>query len=51
MPFAIYKVGKVYKVYNLEKKKYAKSSFKTRQSAKNQASNWERYSKTTTGKK
>tara|TARA_R110000824_G_scaffold18954_7_gene74270 strand:+ start:42 stop:242 length:201 start_codon:yes stop_codon:yes gene_type:complete len=51
MPFQIKKVGDKYKVYNLEKKRYAKATFKTRQSASNQAKNWERYSKIRTGKK
>ena len=35
MPFAIQKVGTGYKLYNLEKKTYAKRTFKTRQSAAN----------------
>jgi hypothetical protein len=35
MPFAIQKVGTGYKLYNLEKKTYAKRTFKTRQSAVN----------------
>ena len=35
MPFAIQKVGTGYKLYNLEKKKYAKRTFKTRQAASN----------------
>ena len=51
MPFEIRKVKDGYKVYNLEKKRYTKTKFKTRQSAKNQAKNWERYSKITTGNK
>ena len=43
MPFEIRKVKDGYKVYNLEKKRYAKATFKTKQSATNQAKNWERY--------
>ena len=35
MPFAIQKFGTVYKLYNLEKKRYAKRKFKTRQAASN----------------
>ena len=53
MPFKIKKdlqSGK-WKVYNLEKKTYAKASFNSKQTAINQAKNWERYSKIKTGKK
>jgi len=35
MPFATRKVGNVYKLYNLDKKKYTKRSFKTREAANN----------------
>ena len=35
MHFAIQKVVTGYKLYNLEKKKYAKRTFKTRQAASN----------------
>lgn len=45
MPFRIDKVGNVYKIYNLEKKKYSKVNFKTKQSATNQKNNWLRYDK------
>jgi len=53
MPFEIRKDIKSnkWKVYNLEKKRYAKTSFNSKQTAKNQVKNWERYSKLTTGKK
>lgn len=51
MPFQIKKVGDKWKVYNLEKKRYAKATFNTKQTATRQAKNWERYSKISTGKK
>ena len=35
MPFAIQKVGTGYKLYNLEKKSYAKRTFKTKTAAAN----------------
>ncbi len=35
MPFAIQKVGTGYRLYNLEKKKYSKRTFKSVQSAEN----------------
>ena len=43
MPFRIDKVKNGYKLYNLEKKRYAKATFKTKLAATNQKNNWMRY--------
>ena len=53
MPFKIKKYlrSNKWRIYNLEKKTYAKASFNSKQSAINQAKNWERYSKLNTGKR
>lgn len=45
MPFAIQKVGTGYKLYNLEKKKYAKRSFKTKSAAVNTRRAYMKYDK------
>jgi len=45
MPFTIKKVGDVYKLYNTDKKVFAKKSFKTKQSAINMRKNYMRYDK------
>ena len=45
MPFRIDKVKGGYKLYNTDTKRYAKTTFKTKQSAMNQRRNWMRYSK------
>ena len=45
MPFEIRKQGNKYRLYNLDKKKYAKTSFNSKQSAKKQANNWMRRDK------
>ena len=42
MPFEIRKVKDKYRLYNLEKRRYAKATFNTRESAKRQANNWMR---------
>ena len=42
MPFEIRKKGDKYRLYNLEKRRYAKATFNSRESAKRQASNWMR---------
>ena len=46
MPFRIDKVKNGYKLYNLDKKRYAKPTFKTKLAATNQKKNWMRYAKT-----
>ena len=45
MPFRIDKTTEGFKLYNLHKKEYAKSTFKSKQSAVNQGKNWMRYRK------
>jgi len=45
MPWAIKKVGTIYKLYNLEKKTYVNKTFKSRQAAVNTKKNYERYYK------
>ena len=45
MPYRIDKVKTGYKLYNLDKKSYAKTTFKTRESAQNQSKNWMNYDK------
>ena len=43
MPFRIDKKNNGYKLYNLDKKRYAKPTFKTRQSAMNASKNYSNY--------
>jgi hypothetical protein len=43
MPFKVVAKGDKFKLYNLDKKRYAKPTYNTRQSAKNAASNFMRY--------
>jgi hypothetical protein len=46
MPFRIDKTDKGYRLYNLEKKTYAKRTFKTRQAAVNMKKTYMNYDKT-----
>jgi hypothetical protein len=43
MPFRVDKTKDGYRLYNLEKKQYAKRTFKTRQAAINMKNNYMRY--------
>ncbi len=43
MPYKIVKFANHYKLYKIKEKKYAKTKFKTKQTAINQAKNWMRY--------
>jgi len=43
MPFRIDKVGDKYKLYNLDKKSYAKKSFNSRKAANNMKKNYMNY--------
>ena len=45
MPFEIRKQGNKYRLYNLEKKSFAKRDFNTRQSATNMKNVWMNYDK------
>jgi hypothetical protein len=45
MPFKVVKKGQGYKLYNLEKKRYAKPKFKTRASATSAKKNYMKYDK------
>ena len=45
MPFRVDKVKEGYKLYNLEKKQYAKRTFKTKASAINMRRTYMRYDK------
>ena len=45
MPFKVVKVKEGYKLYNLDKKKYAKKTFKSRQSAVNMKNAYMKYDK------
>ena len=45
MPFKVVVKGDKFKLYNLDKKRYAKPTYNSRQSAKNAASNFMRYDK------
>jgi len=45
MPFEVKKVGKSYKLWKINEKKYAKVKFKTKKTAINQAKNYMRYRK------
>jgi len=51
MPFKIKKVEDKYRIYNLEKKRFTRGSYKTRQSAKNVMKNYENYDARKTRKK
>jgi hypothetical protein len=46
MPFRVEKTDKGYRLYNLEKKTYAKRTFKTRQAAVNMKNTYMKYDKT-----
>ena len=43
MPFKVVKTKDGYRLYNLDKKQYAKKTFKTRQAAINMKNNYMRY--------
>ena len=43
MPYKIVKKGKIYKLYNIKKKKFINSNFKSKATAGNQAINYMRY--------
>ena len=43
MPFRIDKVKSGFRIYNLEKKKYTKPTFKTKQKATNMEKVWENF--------
>ena len=45
MPFRVDKTKDGYKLYNLDKKRYAKKTFKTRQSAVNMKNTYMKYDK------
>jgi hypothetical protein len=45
MPFKVVKKGDKFKLYNLDKKRYAKRSFNTRQSALNAGKGYANYDK------
>ena len=45
MPYTIKKQGEVYRLWNRDKKSYAKPKFKTRQAAVNSKNNYEKYDK------
>ncbi len=45
MPFSIHKVKDGYKLYNLEKKRYAKRTFKTKSAAINMRRTYMKYDK------
>ncbi len=51
MPFTVKKVGNKWKLYNEDKKAFAKASFNAKQAAINQAKNWMRYAYGTMKKK
>ena len=45
MPFKIKKVEEKYRIYNLEKKRFTRGSYKTRASARKVMKNYENYDK------
>ena len=45
MPWKVKKVGESYKLYNIDKKRFVKKTFKTKSSAYSQKRNYEKYYK------